>query len=157
MFDATQHGEQVATQINLERMKEQLSQHEGLRLKPYRCTAGKLTIGVGRNLDDNGISKAEALHLLGNDINRVISELNNSFHWFETLDEIRKRVLIDMAFNLGITTLRRFKRMLRAVEAGNYPLAAKEMLDSRWARQVGRRATKLSQMMSTGEMQWKRV
>ncbi|MGN7612728.1 glycoside hydrolase family protein [Magnetococcales bacterium HHB-1] len=153
MFDATQHGEQVATEINLERMKDQLIQHEGLRLKPYRCTAGKMTIGVGRNLDDNGISKAEALHLLGNDINRVIRELNSSFPWFETLDEPRRRVLIDMAFNLGITTLRCFKRMLRAVEAGNYPLAAKEMLDSRWARQVGQRATKLSRMMSTGELQ----
>ncbi|MGN7613057.1 glycoside hydrolase family protein [Magnetococcales bacterium HHB-1] len=153
MFDATQHGEQVATQINLERMKDQLIQHEGLRLKPYRCTAGKLTIGVGRNLDDNGISKAEALHLLGNDINRVIRELNSSFPWFETLDETRKRVLIDMSFNVGLTTLCRFKRMLRAIEAGNYSLAAKEMLDSRWARQVGQRATKLSRMMSTGELQ----
>ena len=128
-----------------------LIKHEGLRLKPYRDTVGKLTIGVGRNLDDMGITRGEALYLLGNDINRVRLELIKIVGWFLTLGTVRQTVLIDMVFNLGITRFKRFKKLIRAIEARDWEKAATEMLDSRWARQVGRRATELARMMRDGD------
>ena len=131
-------------------IEEQLILHEGLKLKPYRCTAGKLTIGVGRNLDDKGISKEEALFLLANDIEDAIKDLSN-FDWFEDLDPVRKKVVIDMRYNLGPTRFRQFKRMIAALAAGDYKAAADQMLDSRWARQVKTRADRLAEMMRTGE------
>ena len=152
-FDSEQHGRQVADLVNLQRLWEQLVHHEGLRLKPYRCSAGKLTIGVGRNLDDVGLTEEEALLLLGNDISRVITELDQNIPAFSSLDEIRKRVLVDMGFNLGISRLLKFRRMLAALEAGDWSQAAVEMMDSRWARQVGSRAERLKLMMETGEDQ----
>jgi lysozyme len=152
-FDSEQHGRQVADLVNLQRLWEQLVHHEGLRLKPYRCSAGKLTIGVGRNLEDVGLTEEEALLLLGNDISRVITELDQNIPAFSSLDEIRKRVLVDMGFNLGINRLMKFRRMLAALEAGDWSQAAVEMMDSRWARQVGSRAERLKLMMETGEDQ----
>ncbi|MBF0453690.1 MAG: lysozyme [Magnetococcales bacterium] len=149
-FDAEQHGDRLADLINLQRLKEQLILHEGLRLKPYHCSANKLTIGVGRNLDDVGITEEEALFLLGNDIARVIPELDRNIPAFTDLDETRKRVLIDMGFNLGISRLLQFRRMLAALEQGDYQNASIEMMDSRWARQVGSRAERLKHMMKTG-------
>ena len=127
-----------------------LIKHEGLRLKPYRDTVGKLTIGVGRNLDDLGITRGEALYLLGNDINRVRLELIKIIGWFLTLGTVRQNVLIDMVFNLGITRFKRFKKLIAAIERQDWDRAADEMLDSKWARQVGRRATELAQMMKDG-------
>ena len=152
-FNATQHGKQVADLVNRQRLWEQLIQHEGLRLKPYHCSAKKLTIGVGRNLDDVGITEEEAMVLLGNDISRVITELDQNIPAFSSLNEIRKRVLVDMGFNLGISRLMKFRRMLAALETGNWSQAAVEMMDSRWARQVGSRAERLKLMMETGEEQ----
>jgi lysozyme len=152
-FDSAQHGKQVADLVNLQRLWEQLIQHEGLRLKPYHCSAKKLTIGVGRNLDDVGITEEEAMVLLGNDISRVITELDQNIPAFSSLNEIRKRVLVDMGFNLGISRLMKFRRMLAALETGNWSQAAVEMMDSRWARQVGSRAERLKLMMETGEEQ----
>ena len=133
-----------------ERITELLVQHEGMRLKPYKCTAGKLTIGVGRNLDDVGITNYEAMALLKNDIARVKQELYGNLPYFEALDETRQVVLIDMCFNLGISRLLKFKKMFLALNAGLYDVAASEMLDSRWAKQVGKRALELSIMMKGG-------
>ena len=124
--------------------------HEGLRLKPYRDTVGKLTIGYGRNLDDRGITKDEAEQLLRNDITRVTSELATALPWFLDLDPIRRAVLIDMAFNLGAAGLLKFALTLRAVEHADHARASQEMLDSVWATQVGTRATRLSEMMASG-------
>lgn len=135
---------------DMERLIDQITLHEGLRLKPYRCTAGKLTIGIGRNLDDVGISKDEADMLLKNDIEKVIGQLSNSLPWYKNLNKIRQRVLIDMAFNLGIAGLLKFKNTLGHIQAGRWPEAAKGMLASRWAKQVGRRAERLATMMQTG-------
>ena len=78
---------------------------EGLRLKPYRDTVGKLTIGIGRNLDDVGISEAEAKYLLSNDLDRTISDLDKYMLWWQTLDTPRRRVILNMAFNLGVAGL----------------------------------------------------
>lgn len=130
-----------------------LTEEEGFRAKPYRCTANKLTIGVGRNLEDRGISKEEAMYLLGNDIEFFGTELAKRLPYLSRLDEIRQIVLIDMAFNLGINNLLAFKNTLKLVEQGKYKEAAVEMLNSKWANQVGRRAIRLSKMMETGNYQ----
>jgi len=132
-------------------MTRQLRLHEGERLKPYRCTAGKLTIGVGRNLEDRGITAQESAMLLANDIAREEAELMRALPWVGQLDEVRQRVLLDMAFNLGLAGLLNFKNTLAAIRAGDYQRGATMMLDSKWARQVGQRAERLSRMMATGK------
>jgi len=136
---------------NREKLIDLIIYHEGLELKPYRCTAGHLTIGIGRNLDDRGITEDEARFLCQNDVDIVEQELTRKFPFIVGLDDVRIRVLLDMAFNLGVPRLSAFSNMWAALEEGDYKQAAVEMLDSRWARQVGRRATNLSQMMETGE------
>ena len=128
----------------------QIRLHEGERLKPYRCSAGKLTIGVGRNLDDRGITREESAMLLDNDIRLLEVELYRALPWASALDDVRQRVLLDMAFNLGLPGLLQFKRTLEAIRTGQYQQAATMMLDSLWARQVGQRAERLSRMMATG-------
>ncbi len=133
-----------------EKLIRLLITHEGLRLKPYRDTRGKLTIGVGRNLDDVGITEEEALYLLKNDIKRVLDFLKERLPYWNGLTETRKMALVDMCFNLGPGGFLSFKKMLAALERGDYEQAAREMLDSRWARQVGRRAEELAEMMRDG-------
>jgi lysozyme len=123
--------------------------HEGLRLNVYQCTAGKKTIGYGRNLDDNGISKDEADFMLRNDVKETISCLER-YEWFNGLNNARRIAMIDMTFNLGLTRLLYFKKMIAAINARDYTEASKQMLDSRWARQVGNRATTLAKMMANG-------
>lgn len=137
--------------MNKKKMVAQLRLHEGERLKPYRCTAGKLTIGVGRNLDDRGITSDESAYLLNNDIDSHWAELIRHLPWVETLDEIRQRVMLDMAFNLGIFGLLTFHRTLGHIKARNYALASTAMMESLWATQVGQRAKRLATMMKTGK------
>ena len=132
------------------KIKTMLIKHEGLELKPYIDKVGKLTIGVGRNLEDVGISKQEAMVLLNNDISKAVKELEKYDFW-ERLDEVRKAVLIDMMFNLGARKFREFKKMIAALRRGDYSEAAKEMRDSLWCEQVGSRCDELSKMMETGE------
>ena len=132
-------------------LEDQLIDHEGLELKPYQCTADKLTIGVGRNIEDRGITEDEARYLLKNDIKIVEDELLEKKPVVAGLDDVRQRVLVDMGFNLGIPTLLKFQNMWDAIEDEDYEEAAVQMLDSRWAKQVGRRAHRLSDAMRTGE------
>ena len=132
----------------LERM---LLRHEDLRLKPYRDSVGKLTIGIGHNLDDNGISKAAAYFIFREDISAAINGVLRALPWISLLDEIRRAVLYNMAFNLGVSGLLGFKRMLAALDRKDYEEAAREMLDSKWAVQVGSRADELANMLRTGK------
>lgn len=136
--------------MNEEILIRELIRDEGLRLKPYRCIAGRLTIGVGRNLDDVGISHGEAEILLRNDVARTEADLDAKMPWWRRLDPTRQRVVVNMAFNLGIGGLLGFKRTLRAMEAGEYLDAAQGMLASKWAKQVGPRAVRLATMMRDG-------
>lgn len=131
---------------------EQLKRHEGLKLKPYRCTAGKLTIGYGHNLDDKGITKAQAEEMLLSDMCEVEEKLHRA-GFLSGLNDARKAVLINMAFQLGFKGLSQFRNMLAAVQSEQFVLAAKEMLDSRWATQTPNRAKELSEQMLTGEFQ----
>ncbi|MCB5253713.1 MAG: lysozyme [Candidatus Cloacimonetes bacterium] len=136
----------------MDRIKEQLVRHEGLRLKPYRCTAGKLTIGISRNLDDCGISQSESYVMLINDIMNCEKQLQAKIpDIYNGLDEVRKSVLLNMCFNLGINGLLGFKNTLAFVKAGDWERAANNMLVSRWAKQVGRRAIELSELMRKGK------
>ena len=130
-----------------EKLINRVVKHEGLMLKPYKCPAGKLTIGVGRNLEDVGITKEEAMFLLENDLDRCHQECLRSFFWYKDLDVDRQGVIQEMYFNLGLARLKTFKKMLLACEIGNYELAAREMLSSLWARQVGKRAETLANIM----------
>lgn len=130
----------------LSSLEKALVRDEGLELKPYTDTVGKLTIGVGRNLDDNGITEDEAIYMLRGDIQRSRQELSK-FHWWRNLDTERRDVLVNMHFNLGLPRLLTFKNMIAALEFGDYKTAADEMLDSKWADQVGERAVRLAKIM----------
>lgn len=137
--------------MDREKLAAELIRDEGLRLEPYVDTVGKLTIGVGRNLADRGISKAEAEFLLETDIGLVEDVLDTWLSWWRTLSEVRQRVLANMCFNMGIAKLRGFKNTLAAMKTGDYEAAAAGMRRSLWARQVGARAERLAKMMKTGE------
>ena len=140
------------TEELMNRIKAQLVRHEGLRLKPYRCTAGKLTIGIGRNLDDRGISQKEAYALLERDILDFEQQLLNAIpDVYNGLDEVRQSVLLNMCFNLGLKGLLEFKNTLAFIGAGDWERAANNMLASKWAKQVGMRAIELSEMMRKGK------
>jgi len=130
--------------------KKLIKLHEGLKLKPYECPSGYITIGYGRNIQQNGITLAEAEMLLDNDIERVIKELEKWLSVFNELSENRKAALIDMSYNLGFNKLFQFRNFLAALQKKDFDLAAKEMLDSKWAAQVGNRATVLANMMKEG-------
>ena len=140
------------TEALMNRIKAQLVRHEGLKLKPYRCTAGRLTIGIGRNLDDRGISQKEAYAMLDRDIQDceqwLIDEIPEVYN---KLDEVRQSVLLNMCFNLGIKGLLEFKNTLAYIGAGDWERAANAMLASKWAKQVGMRAIELSEMMRKGK------
>lgn len=131
-------------------LEDQLIRDEDLRLKPYKDSVGKLTIGVGRNLDDVGISRQEAMNLLANDIEHASAQLRTQLPWTISLDEVRRGALINMTFNMGIGGLMQFKKFLTACSMADWETAAAEMLDSEWSKQVGPRAHRLSVQIETG-------
>jgi lysozyme len=151
---------------------KKLVEHEGLRLEVYQDSLGIDTIGVGRNLQDRGITKeeldaldipsintvyehgiteADAAYLLENDVQIVEEELLRAHPCVDSLDSVRQLVLVDMAFNMGVPRLCKFQKMWNAIHEEDFRNAAKEMLDSRWAIQVKLRATKLAHAMHHGE------
>ncbi len=138
--------------INLYALRRELMASEGVRSKPYRDTVGKLTIGVGRNLDDVGLDEDEIDLLLSNDICRTIRSLDRTLPWWRKIPaEPRRRAVVEMAFNLGVRGLLGFKKMLAALMASDWPEAARQALDSKWARQVGGRAQRIAKTLETGE------
>ena len=137
--------------MDVEALIRQLERHEGYRRHPYQDSVGKLTVGIGRNLDDVGLTRDEAQYLARRDVDRVCRELDDRLTWWRSLDEVRQRALADMGFNLGVPGLLGFRRMLAALEAGDYKTAAAEALDSLWARQVGQRATAIAGMIRSGD------
>ena len=159
-------------QYNRQALIDQLILHEGMVLEVYQDHLGIDTIGVGRNLIDRGITdgelafmnvlraeiheqgitEAHARFLLSNDIDIVEKELRNAHECIERLGDVRIRILLDMAFNMGVPRLCKFKNMWAGIHDGDYVRASAEMLDSRWATQVGQRATRLSEGMKTGEL-----
>lgn len=116
----------------------------------YTDTADKVTIGVGRNLSDVGISDAEIMVLLEHDIDAVIADLT-SFAWFPTLDAVRQRAVSDLRFNVGAGGFRMFRKFIAALARKDYVAASYELVASRWARQVSPdRVRALRAMIETG-------
>jgi len=136
-----------------ETIQDQLLRHEGLRRFPYKDSAGKWTIGVGRNLDEVGITKNEALYLLDNDLGRVRAELDQALPWWRELDLIRQQVMIDLGFNLGVLTppetakLLTFTHTLDLIKSGRYAAAAENLTKTKWHSDVGVRALELEAML----------
>ena len=137
----------------MNKLIEQLKIHEGMKLKPYLCTSKKLTIGIGRNLEDVGISEDEAETLLRHDIIEATDQLLNAFPWMGTFNDARISALINFTFNVGIGTVKKFKITLGHLENHAFEEAADEMLTSRWSKQVGSRSIEITDQIRTGK--WK--
>lgn len=140
--------------MDRERTRALIELHEGKRRFAYRCTEGFWTIGIGRNIDQasgKGLSDDEIAYLLANDLHECHGWLGSYYPWFNSLSDVRKAVLVDMRFNLGPDRFTEFRKTLGLVSVGRYADAATQMLQSKWAGQVGKRAIRLSEMMRTGE------
>jgi lysozyme len=135
-----------------EGLRLQLLRHEGVKRSAYQDHLGYWTIGVGRLIDERkggGLSLTEIEYLLDNDINRVIHDLETSLPgslWF-TLSGKQKQALANMAFQLGVGGLLKFKKMLAALERGDLEEAEEEALNSRWAEQTPNRAREVAAML----------
>jgi lysozyme len=150
---------------------DKLIAHEGMVLTVYQDTLGIDTIGIGRNLEDRGISQEEldhmdiphidlvyehgitesdARYLAENDVQIVERELLAAHPCVDRLDAVRQLILVDMAYNMGVPRLCKFVKMWHAIHNEKFDDAAKEMLDSRWANQVKSRSTKLANAMHNG-------
>lgn len=137
--------------IDFNKFRERLIKEEGLELKPYVDSVGKLTIGIGRNLDDRGITEEEAYFLCRNDMAIAYRECKNNFKFFDDLPDDAQLVLADMCFNMGITKLKTFTKTMQLIEKHDFKAASVEMLDSLWARQVGKRAVELSEILKNAK------
>ena len=137
--------------MNRNRFIKQMRFHEGVKNKVYKDHLGIETIGVGRNLVDRGLSDEEVDYLLGNDITIVENELDNGLSWWRDLDEVRQRALADLAFNMGLPRLHGFVKMLDGLQRRDYHRAADELLNSKYAKQVGARSERVANMIRTGE------
>jgi lysozyme len=136
--------------VQINQIISDLERDEGVRLKPYLDTVGKTTIGVGRNLTDNGITAAEARMLLQNDLSRISDELDRVVPWWREMSDSRQNALVNMAFNLGMPRLLTFKKMMLALENGNFETAWAEAMGSKWAAQVGKRANRIADCFMKG-------
>ncbi len=137
-----------------DKLIEMLKVHEGVETHAYKCSASKITIGVGRNIDPEGgigLSEDEIDYLLQNDIDRITTELDFEYGWFSDLNEARQDAMIDISFNLGQTRLRKFQKALTAMAQSNWNTAADEFMDSKWSKQVGNRAKELTEIIRTGK------
>lgn len=110
-----------------------LMKDEGFRSKPYHCSAGKLTIGYGTNLDE-GLDADEAMFLLEHRVNQAILDCRKTFPWFDLLDPTRRAVVVQLRYQLGLARLLGFRKMLAALARFDYDTAAAELLDSKLAR-----------------------
>lgn len=147
-----------------------LERDEEYRATPYLDTAvpPKWTAAIGRNLEASpitgpewkalldvgeiavSISHAGAQRLLGNGVVAAQMQCSQAFGWWPGLDEVRREVLVNLTFNMGMQRLVGFRNMLAAVKAGDYGIAAEELLDSAYAKQVGARAQRLADQLRTG-------
>lgn len=133
--------------MNQIKLKAQLKRHEGYRRRAYRDTKGILTIGYGRNLLDNGLTRDEAEYLLDNDIKTTLLSCATRIEDYEIFPEQVQEVLANMCFNMGINKLLKFPKMLAAMRSRDYKLAAIELMDSDYATQVGQRANELAESL----------
>ena len=141
--------------MDIQKLTDQLIRHAGMKLQLYKCPANKWTIGVGRNLEDRGVTEEEARFLLSNDISISVDELQRTFNWFHLLDDTRQRAIVDLHFNLGLNRLKTFKKTIGLIEEAiegrvEWSQVSSELLDSKWSTQVGQRAEQIADMMRLG-------
>ena len=139
--------------VDLAKLEAQLTTEEGRKNKAYVDSKGILSIGIGRNLRDNGLRDSEIDFMFKNDVDDVENAIQVRLPWVLNLDEVRQRVFYDLCFNMGITKLLTFTHMIAFAQAGDYSSAADELHHSIWDSEVGDRAPKLEAMLRTGEDQ----
>jgi len=144
-------GLALSGEIEAMTLYEQLTRDEGMRARMYLDSEGVPTIGIGHNLRDRPISERAIQIIFEDDLADTEADVRMRIPVFATLSEARRGVLLNMAFNLGIGGLLEFRKMLEALRIQDWDRAATEMLDSKWASQVGARATRLAEQMITGE------
>lgn len=146
--------------MNLELLEAELTRDEGLRQKPYKDSVGKLTIGIGHNLDDKGLSLAAIKFIFEEDVAEATVLLDRHLPWWKNVDEVRQRAILNLAFNLGVGPsdedpkgkLLTFTNTLAAMARGDWEAAANGLSASKWAGQVGIRATRIITMIRTGSV-----
>jgi lysozyme len=146
--------------MNLILLEKELTRDEGVRYSPYKDTKGIPTVGIGHNLQTRPLpvntlyplTPQQVSAIFQEDTNDVVAQLNAHLPWWDKMDEVRQRVIVNMCFNLGIETLLTFHNTLMFMELGNYSQAAANMQQSAWYVQVGQRAVRLTEAMKTGIM-----
>ena len=130
-----------------ETLEQRITRHEGLRLKPYVDTVGKITIGVGHNLTDNGLPAAMVDELFQGDLQIAKDALHHAFPWTDTLTPLRYEVFVELVFNLGTPKLALFDTFLSLAQADDWPGASADLLTTKWAAQVKSRAVELAHLL----------
>ena len=143
--------------MNQDKIKDMLVRHEGLRLHAYKCSEGFLTLGVGRNLDANGISEDEAMYMLDNDIKRVTKNLENVWGVYRTFPEKARMVCIDMSFQMGISGFMNFRQTRELMEMGSWLEASEELLRSKYAIQTPSRALYNSRQLALCQQKQQKI
>lgn len=138
-------------EVDVKSLIAELKRDEGCRLRSYQDSRGTWTIGYGTNLETLEVDFATAEYWLRERVDKSIAEAARLPVW-AALDPSRRRVLVNMVYNVGLRGVQGFHNMLEAIERKDYVWAAREMLDSNWALQVGSRARRLAALMLTGEM-----
>jgi len=132
---------------DVKRLKEMIKRHEGYSSKPYRCPAGKLTIGYGRNLDDVGIYADEAELMLENDLRRAVQHLMRIFPDFISYPPRKQEALIDLMYNIGVGSFLTFKKMIAAIKNGDWIRAGEELENSKYCKQVPERCREIKHII----------
>ena len=146
-----------ATSSFIEACAKMLLKHEGMRTFPYKCSENKLTIGIGRNLEANGITEDEAMYLLANDIKRTTEDLDKNYGAWITFPAEARMVCIDLVFNLGITGFMKFKKTRQLMELGMWLEASEELLDSRYATQLPNRSAYNSRQLALCQQKQQKI
>ncbi len=153
----TIHKVAKATSSFIEACTKMLLKHEGMRTFPYKCSENKLTIGIGRNLESNGISEDEAMYLLNNDIKRTIEDLDKNYGAWITFPVEARMVCIDLVFNLGITGFMKFKKTRQLMELGMWLEASEELLDSKYHIQLPSRSLYNSRQLALCQQKQQKI
>ena len=135
--------------MDMVRLRETITRHEGSRLQMYQDSLGIWTIGVGHNIQEKGISPKVMELMLDEDLEEAISELKRSVSFFSKMPQQVQEALVNLSFNMGIPRLMQFKKTLALLREGDFESAADELLDSRYAEQVGQRALEIADMIRT--------
>lgn len=124
-------------QVIAEKLKASIKRHEGLKKRAYVDTKGNITIGYGVNISSCDLSDSECELLLNNRILTATYELYRFVPWIQSLDDVRKAVMIELTYNIGIEDVLLFRKLLEALKEQNFAQAREELLNSKWANDVG--------------------